>query len=245
MRRTREASSLQVGITTDWVKFSGRERLELDRFYLDWLRASGIAPRVIPSFPGDAGILLAGVSALVLSGGGDIPPRFYGGAPEPLPEEKYSHTDRCEFEQSALQEAVRVGLPVLGICLGCQSINAFFGGGLIRHLDDPQHIHRRVGSEEKWPTHPVRFLEGSRLAELAGPGEHLVCSSHHQAVGRLADTWKATAWAPDGVVEAIESEDYPAMLGLQWHPERLPESALSRRLGAWLREQALRYEAGN
>jgi putative glutamine amidotransferase len=184
------------------------------------------------------------VDGLVLSGGGDILPGFYGADPEPLPTERYSHPDRCAFEFALVWRCVKSRFPLLGICLGCQTINAAMGGDLIRHLDDPLGRHRRPDPDRPGTRHRIHAEPQSVIGKLYPSPQTRVHSSHHQAVGRLAPGFTVTARGPDGVVEAIENPAYPWILGVQWHPERTPHSPFSALLARWLREQAEQYARG-
>ena len=232
---------IRVGITADWELTGRVTRLVLNAEYAQWIAGAAMVPVVLPSLPGSEEKALDGLAALVLSGGGDIRPQLYGGDPEPLPEEKFSHADRSAFEFALLWRSMRVGIPVLGICLGCQTINAALGGDLIRHLEDPGLHHRRATPGGTAPRHRLHVEMGSAVAGLYPSPDTRVVSSHHQALGRIAPGWRPTAWGPGGVVEAIEHLAYPRILGVQWHPERTPRSQLSMNLAAWFRGQAEAY----
>lgn len=232
---------IRVGITADWEVMGGRKRLVLNDGYVYWLAGAGMIAFVLPPLPGSEDRALDGLAALVLSGGGDLRPQLYGGDPEPLPEERFSHPERSAFEFALLWRSMRVGLPVLGICLGCQTINAALGGDLTRHLEDPHFHHSRATADGPAPRHRLHVETGSTIADLYPSPDTRVVSSHHQAVRRIAPGWRPTAWGPAGVVEAIEHLGYPRILGVQWHPERTPRSQLSVNLAAWLKSQAEGY----
>ena len=119
------------------------------------------------------------------------------------------------YEWSGWGTLMKRRLPVMGICRGCQLINVYFGGTLWQDLpsERPGEIVHR--SKE---LHPIRIEPGSRLAKCLGTDRTDVNTLHHQAVKKLAPGFKATAFAPDGVVEAIESETLP-VAGVQFHPE--------------------------
>ncbi|MEW5764999.1 MAG: gamma-glutamyl-gamma-aminobutyrate hydrolase family protein [Acidobacteriota bacterium] len=234
----------RVGLTADWEAGPSDLRLVLNRAYAGWLREAGLHPVVLPSLPGDEAGSLEGLSGLVLTGGGDIPPALYGGDPEPAPEERYSHPDRSAFEFALVWRAVRMGLPLLGICLGCQTLNVALGGSLVRHLEDPERWHRRKAPDAPSPRHRLHTRPGSLIHSLYRTRDVRVLSSHHQAIGLLAEGFEATAWGPGGVVEAIESAARPNVLGVQWHPERTPRSLFSRSIARWFRDRAEAWASG-
>lgn len=236
---------VRVGLTADWERLpGGKERLVLDRAYVAWVQKAGLQPVVLPALPGDEGASLHGLSGLLLTGGGDIPPAFYGAEPDPEGQEALSHPDRTAFEFTLVWRALKAELPLLGICLGCQTLNVAMGGTLIRHLSDPKGLHRRAASGAPPPRHRLRTQPGSLIHDLYATPDTRVSSSHHQAVGRVADGFLATAWGPGGVVEAIESREHPAVLGVQWHPERTPRSPFSQALASWFAERARAFAAG-
>ena len=232
-----------VGVTSDWNKEPGGLYLRVDREILKWLRNEGIVPLVFPPLPGSEDLMLETVSAVVIPGGRDILPKFYGAFSEEEHEEEFCHKDRTAFEIALLWRSARLGVPVLGICNGCQAVNVAFGGDLVFHLDDPRQRHRKNGPPRP-VTHRVHPEEGSFLGEMKVTKDTRVSSSHHQAIGRVADSFKVTAYGPDRVIETIESDEFPLIKGVQWHPERTPHSPLSRRLAKWLKEKALQRSAG-
>ena len=124
---------------------------------------------------------------------------------------------RDAWEFLLLDEAVKRRLPVFGICRGCQVINVYFGGTLWQDLpsERPGEITHRSKK-----LHPIRIVQGSHLAKSLRAENLMVNTSHHQAVKDLAPGFRAVAFAPDGVVEAIESDNLP-VAGVQFHPERL------------------------
>ncbi|WP_240694684.1 gamma-glutamyl-gamma-aminobutyrate hydrolase family protein [Cryobacterium sp. SO1] len=155
--------------------------------------------------------------ALVIVGGEDIDPRFYGG--QAGYEGETTHfSDADEGQIALVQRAADRGTPVLGICRGLQIINVALGGDLVQHLDDG--IHRNVGVpiDEILSTHDVALSATSTLAAALGDTRISVQSAHHQSVGRLGAGLTPVATAPDGLVEAVEHDTLP-ITGVQWHPE--------------------------
>ncbi|MCI8422597.1 MAG: gamma-glutamyl-gamma-aminobutyrate hydrolase family protein [Lawsonibacter sp.] len=156
---------------------------------------------------------------LVLCGGGDLDSALFG--QENRGSEAPDHA-RDAAELALFQAFFQAGKPILGICRGMQVINVALGGTLIQDLP-PEARARHTGPEGDL-VHPVRALEGSLLHDLYG-AVFSVNSSHHQAVDRLGEGLRATAWAEEGFPEALDWIDRRIM-AFQFHPERM---AFSRR----------------
>lgn len=160
---------------------------------------------------------LYGFDAVVLPGGGDITPAFFG---ERCCGSRDIDTELDLLQFKALDHAVLHGLPVLGICKGLQLINVAFGGSIIQDLPDAG-LHRAPGRDLY---HGTRIAPGSFLASLYGTAM-TVNSAHHQGIGRLGRDLVPIQWSvPDGCIEGVTHNSLP-ILGLQWHPERLEEGA--------------------
>jgi putative glutamine amidotransferase len=160
------------------------------------------------------------IDALILSGGNDIDPAFYGQPPHPKTQGIRPERDR--FEIALTRAAVDRGMPLLGICRGMELLNVALGGDLIQHLDDVvgtgNHPHR-AGA---FSPHEIRLEPGSLAARAVGAETTSVSSSHHQAPGELGEGLKATGWfAGKPIVEAVELDEaaHPFALGVLWHPE--------------------------
>jgi putative glutamine amidotransferase len=142
--------------------------------------------------------------------------------------------DRDRVEIELLKGAVQRGLPFLGVCRGLQLVNVALGGGLYEDLLDQRpgsHRHDYFPEQPRdYLAHPVQVEPDSRLAQAAGEGELVVNSMHHQGIRGLAPGLRATACAPDGLIEAIELPEVPFGLAVQWHPECLLDQAPNRRL---------------
>ena len=179
------------------------------------------------------------VDAIVILGGEDITPRFYGA--ESGYEGETAHFASADAGQIALvQRAAERGTPLLGVCRGLQIINVALGGSLEQHIDDGIHKNIGVPIDEILSTHAVTLTPQSLLADSLGGTEISVQSAHHQIVARLGEGLVVAAFAPDGLVEALEHRTAP-ITGVQWHPEA-PDSpvdqlslllaALQRQVGA-------------
>ncbi len=192
-------------------------RVSILSTYADAFARAGNTPLVLPAETNRDVVarMLASVDVLLLCGGEDVDPSRYKTKPSSRLGEVNLRRDAWEW--LLLDEAVKRRLPIIGICRGCQLINVYFGGTLWQDLpsERPGEVKHR-GTH----LHGVRIEGGSRLARSLGCEEMQVNTSHHQAVRDLAPGFRAVAFAPDGVVEAIESETLP-VAGVQFHPEKL------------------------
>jgi len=222
-----------IGVTTSEMRMPRRTHplpegdppqaeMALGIVYARAVENAGGLPVVLP--PLESGAippLLDSLSGACLSGGPDLDPAAYQAAPDPHlgPVEP----DLDAFEFAVAQRADKLGIPVLGICRGCQALNVARGGTLHQHLPDVTDgsIKHRQTASGREPTHTVRIEPGSRLAGIVGDEELPVNSFHHQAVDRLGRGLRPVAWAPDGTIEAIESDGSALYLGVQWHVETL------------------------
>lgn len=157
---------------------------------------------------------LPDLDGLLLPGGADVDPDFYGEKKH----EKVGPIDRDldETELEMFKQARERELPVLGICRGQQVINVAMGGSLVQHLDD--HDVREHGRAHL--AHSVDVDPRSELAAAAGERSIRVNSFHHQAVGRIAPGLHQSAKGEDGTVEGVESDD-GLIVAVQCHPEEL------------------------
>jgi gamma-glutamyl-gamma-aminobutyrate hydrolase PuuD len=203
------------------VSFRFADRAES---YLAALRASGMEP--VPCQPGSPAEL-QGVQGLVLTGGSDISPAYYG--QEADPELGDVDKERDAFELGLMTMADAADVPTLAICRGVQLLNVHRGGTLVQHL--PSARHRRNDTPKSQAVHAVRIEAGSRLAGIMGLAAD-VNSRHHQAVDRVGGGLVVTARdQEDGVIEALEDPARRFLVGVQWHPEdQAPVNEVQRRL---------------
>ncbi len=243
-----------IGITVNYS--CSRERLWLPEAYCRRVEEAGGLPLLLPfTGPEQQEDLLNILDGLVLSGGGDPAPLFFGR--EPLPGLREVDPRRDDLELRLAREALRRDLPLLGICRGLQLLNVAAGGTLLQDLSGPDRLQHVQGAPRHCPSHTVWVLPGTRLASLlAGPpnslrgtvlrsppgpplsggeervgvrggeGEHLAVNSfHHQGVELVGTGLIVSAVAPDGLPEALESPSHRFILGVQWHPETLDHPA--------------------
>ena len=200
--------------------------------YVRALRAAGFGADEIVVLPPGASVP-PDFDGAVLGGGGDVDPARYGqSARETARLELDPDRDATDF--AVFDAARRNGTPTLAICRGLQVANVALGGTLVQDLptEKPSPVtHERREKDKTRLDHPVSIRSGTLLARIAGSSEIRVNSRHHQAVADPAPGLMVSAVAPDGVVEAVESEE-PWLLGVQWHPENLADDPASQRLFA-------------
>lgn len=156
---------------------------------------------------------------LLLPGGGDMDPKFYGQARIPACGEPNLLRDAAE--PLLLRAFLAADKPVLGICRGIQVMNAVLGGDLYQDIKPFEHLPHN----DHWAkVHTVTVRRGTRLSRILGQDTVLVNSQHHQAVDRVAPGFTLAALSEDGIVEAIEKPDAGFCLGVQWHPEWLSDA---------------------
>ncbi len=204
-----------IGITTD---VEG-EDLKIKKSYLEAVFKAGGIPLLI--FPlGDVSDYSERVHGLIIPGGDDISPKYYGESRRLIL--KTVSRKRTDFEISLLKEMIRLRRPILGICYGMQLINIALGGTLYQDLKSELSIE----NNHENGYHKILIKENPFLPV----GTFSVNSTHHQAIKKIGKELKAFAYSLDNIIEAFYKEDYPYLVGVQWHPEKLTKSNLSRKL---------------
>jgi putative glutamine amidotransferase len=199
-------------------------RSDLD--YVAGVAEAGGVPVILPPILEAAEEMARGIDGLLLTGGPDLDPSYYG--EEPLPELDVTLPARDAFEVEILGHALQRGVPVFGICRGMQVLNVALGGTLYQDLPSQLHpdliAHRQQMAKWQW-THEVEVDAASKVAKIVQVTDLRVNSYHHQAIKGLADGLVAVASASDGVIEAVESRDLSErwLIGVQWHAEAMRE----------------------
>lgn len=166
--------------------------------------------------------LVGRLDGFLLSGGRDLDPTLYN--QDPHAETAPARFERDALEQALAQAAFQANLPTLGICRGMQIMNVALGGTLHQHVPDVvDHSDHSQQPPYRETSHIVSVVPGSRLASIFDTDELAVNSMHHQAVDQVAPELVAVAMDADGIVEAIEAPSKRFFLGVQWHPEYLPD----------------------
>jgi putative glutamine amidotransferase len=235
------AQPLRIGIpwrTTPEQRQGERKKLE---YYFASVRKAGAEPVDVKldQAPGALRAQLADLDGFVLPGSpADVNPDRYFSPKHPRANE--IDTNREETDSSILEHAFEADKPVLAICFGCQMLNVYQKGSLIQDLKSERPESLAHGDTDLPPgskrgdiRHPAEFTTGSLLARLNGGTAGAVNSSHHQAIDKPGRELAVTAHAADGTIEAIEwTGGRNWVVGVQWHPERMPDDALAQKLFA-------------
>jgi putative glutamine amidotransferase len=188
-------------------------------YYQTIVRSGGL-PVIVPFFleQEDVAQLCGIADGLLLTGGPDVDPDYYG--EQPIRGLGRITPERDRVELMLAKEFVSKGKPVFAICRGIQLLNVALGGSLYQdinsQLDPLQHSQKAPRSHL---SHRVNAESGTLLSRIAGTDTFKVNSFHHQALKDVAPGLRVAARAEDGIIEAVESEAHPFVLGVQWHPE--------------------------
>lgn len=215
-----------IGISSRKIYFTHNDRpyprYGVSMQYVQAVEAAGGTPLILPLTQSEEILqqLLGVCDGLMLTGGFDLDPSYYG-------EEPHRRIDainplRDHTEMILCRTALERDLPVLGICRGMQVLNVAAGGSLYQDLESQfegetlQHFQKLT---EEYPSHSIQVKPGTWLHRVIGAERARINSYHHQAVKRVAEGFVVTATAPDGVIEAVSSTRHAFAHGVQWHPE--------------------------
>lgn len=202
-------------------------RVRLNSAYVKALESAGLIPLVVPPLSSTDAVaeILSRVDGVLLTGGEDVEPSLYG-------QPRSSHCGepnlaRDHTEIALVRAAQEMKVPLMAICRGPQVLNVALGGTLIQDIPSevPNALQHEDRADRSARVHEVSIEPGSRLAAAVGSTRIKVNSLHHQSALDIAPALKATAHAPDGIVEGLEtkSDDW-WVLGVQWHPEEMNDS---------------------
>jgi putative glutamine amidotransferase len=215
-----------IGINCDY-RGEGDVRPEtfLNDEYCQAVEKVGGIPLLLPPIGEERDVrqVLGLLDGLILSGGKDISPHYYGQVVEektrPVAQKKE------ESDLMLVRNALDMDLPILGICYGAQLLNVSLGGSLLQDISSSNLLEHKRGV-----LHKVRLERDGRLYKLLGVDRLEVNSFHHQAIDRLGKGLRVCARAEDGLIEAVESTDKSFVLAVQWHPERMLDDPKEREL---------------
>ncbi len=208
-----------------------------DGYYRSIQKAGGV-PVIIPPLSDTDSIIntLEHIDGLLLSGGADYNPLYAN--EEPIPALHGINSERDLPELLITRLAYNRQIPILGICRGIQTLAMALDGKVLQDIGQSGIKHSQDADRSE-PTHSVTVEQDSTLFNIYKQEDKLYVNSfHHQAVGDAGPLFRITATAPDGTIEAIESNEYKSILGVQWHPECLAEGLP---LFQWLVQQATEY----
>lgn len=199
--------------------------------YISWLKRANVEIEpIILSYKNLNSDDLKKCDALLLTGGDDVHPEFYG---ESEREGDRYNRDRDWFEFKLLDIAFSKNLPIFGICRGLQLTNVYLRGSLIFDIQTVVGTNHRKEDNGEDRIHDIVVFDDSKLFKIVGQKEGIVNSSHHQSADRIGENLRINAKCSDGVIEGLEwVGDDRFVLLVQWHPERMKdfESAFSRKL---------------
>ena len=209
-----------IGIT-----FSSKSIHGTAKNYPRAIKDHGGIPRIL--YPGVPDSEFADIDGLLLTGGPDIAPSYFG-------EKRHETTDvkpaRDKLELSLFKWAIEKDLPVFGICRGIQVMSVAMGGSLYQDIPShfTDHLTHKImkNTDDSW--HEIKIQRESLLNQIACENATTVNSRHHQALKVIGKGFDVTAQSRDGIIEAIEDKSKKFMLGVQYHPERMCKTAESR-----------------
>ncbi len=191
--------------------------------YIKAVKEFGGIPRTL--YPGISEFELDDIDGLLLTGGGDIHPDNFDA--EWHPTLKYVKPDRDALEIPLCQEGIAADLPIFGICRGIQVMSIAMGGSLYQDIPSefPQETSCQSQVNDVDSRHTIEIVAGSRLNRITGKHTDEVNSAHHQAVKDKGEGFEVTARTEEGIIEAMENTSKRFVLGVQYHPERMLETA--------------------
>lgn len=188
---------------------------------IDALRGQGAIVTLMPiSDIEDIPTILSAVDGVVITGGRDIDPKYYGKELGSNTKEPHEALDESDF--ALLKTAKEMNIPTLGICRGMQALNVFMGGSLNQDIAGHRADHPVLSDtyeDRASIRHEVSLATGSWLKKVFDSDTIITNSIHHQAVDRVGEDLRVVAHASDGTIEAVESTGEWFAIGVQWHPE--------------------------
>lgn len=186
--------------------------------YAYCLERAGASVFILPwdSSPKAMEVILNQCIGFLFPGGQDIQPELYG---QTSGHRGRMNPERDAFEMQLLREVLAARRPLFCIGRGMQLLNVAFGGTLLQDMKLQQEYEHNDFSHRTYATHPVEIDGDSLLWQLLKTDTITVNSLHHQAADIVGEGLWITADSPEGFPEALQIEDYPFCLALQWHPE--------------------------
>ena len=198
------------------------ERVFISEKFINSIEYAGGIPLILP-YVREIEDIRAQINAcdgIMLCGGMDIHPIYYG--EEPHAKLAFVNSKEDEYQIKVTRMTLNLYKPILGICRGHQLLNVVCGGTLYQDMSEVPKCtikHDQISKRHE-PYHSINIVENTRLEEILGSST-LVNSLHHQCIKELGADLKVTAYAKDGVIEAIEMPERDFVMGFQWHPEEM------------------------
>jgi len=221
---------IRIGLTVSYPKYpeTDADKARLQK-YIAVVEAAGaeLVPLFLDEYENRPEEVAAEFDGLLLAGGADLPTNWYHQDPLPGAGLEIVSERRPIFEKQVVTRFLEREKPVLGICYGCQFLNVHRGGALFQDID--LQVRAPI-THADGAIHEVVVQAGSHLRRIVNEAHFPVPSYHHQAISTPAPDATIVSLAPDGIVEALEWPGERFLLGVQWHPERAPESEPTKRL---------------
>lgn len=207
-----------IGVSPHYEGYDGT--LGVRANYFPAVEIGGGLPVMLPITQDEQEIrqLVGAMDGIMLTGGADLDPKFYG--EDRIPTVAVTFDDMDLFELELVKLCIQMDKPLFGICRGVQIINVALGGTLYQDLPTQYPKgHQHFVDTHAQPTHTVSLREGTHLKQLMGADVINVNSRHHQAIKALAASLTVSAVSDDGLIEGVELPDARFIRGVQWHPE--------------------------
>lgn len=206
-----------IGVTLDWEKGV----YQINETYIKAIIEAGGIPVCLPYVEEEDGDkIIQAIDGLLLTGGGDIHPFFFGEEPKPKLGRVITKRDEREIQWTKL--ALQRNIPILGICRGLQILNVALGGTIYQDIyaeyKGERLLHTQTCQRNE-ASHFVTLQENSKLKQILKAAKIQVNSFHHQAINEVANDLEVVGTASDGIIEAVEHKTSPFCIGVQWHPE--------------------------
>ncbi|HPS58914.1 MAG TPA: gamma-glutamyl-gamma-aminobutyrate hydrolase family protein [Spirochaetota bacterium] len=214
---------IRIGLTTSCGKIDGQLSSYISLDYVNAIIEKNAVPVLIPVTDNFRVIdyFLENVDGILLTGGEDIDPLLYNEVNSGLSIDICRERDRAEMY--IIEQSLKYGYPILGICRGLQILNVFFGGTLYQDIPGQyrgsiEHVHTMT--EREALHHEIKLSPDSYIGRIFGHGRAMVNSRHHQGVKKLGEGLIVSASADDGIIEAFEDTSR-GIVAVQWHPENI------------------------
>jgi len=226
-----------IGLTPSYYEHKELDRSILGKSYTDSVQRAGGLPVLIPPIieQEDLVELIQKLDGIVLTGGDDLHPKYYGESSDPLTPKPF-HLRRGEHDRQIFEYVWEHKIPTLAICLGMQEVNVFLGGSLYQDIP-AQIINSLIHKIGDWfgARHAVILTEGSVLHKLTGQLNVDANSAHHQAIRDVPGALSIAGRSSDGLIEVLEPKDNSIpLIAVQWHPESETNDIVGIDLFKWL-----------